>query len=161
MSGFAIDLAQLSQGTSRIRLEADAAEIGLAPESWPGRVTSSCSVERTGDRISVRGTLTAAAWLECVRCLRGFERQIETALDLFAERQGSGRRRDEEELERGDYMKFHDGKRLDLSEEARESLLLEIPIAPCCRDDCRGLCPRCGADLNDGPCACPDRGQIR
>ncbi len=52
-------------------------------------------------------------------------------------------------------MKFHDGRRLDLREDARESLLLEIPIAPRCREDCAGLCPKCGADLNLGLHECP------
>jgi uncharacterized protein len=56
-------------------------------------------------------------------------------------------------------MAFHDGRQLDLGGEARETLLLEIPIAPRCREDCRGLCPRCGADLNDGPCACQGRSE--
>jgi uncharacterized protein len=161
MSGFILDLGQLSQGSNRFRLEADAAEVGLASAGWPGRLIADCTVERTGDRISVRGILKAGAWLECVRCLKGYERNIETTLEVFAERHGAGRRRDEDELERGDYMKFHDGRRLDLTDEARESLLLEIPIAPVCREDCRGLCPRCGADLNDGPCACQDPGEVR
>jgi uncharacterized protein len=51
-------------------------------------------------------------------------------------------------------MAFHDGRHLDVSEEAREVLILELPIAPRCREDCRGLCPRCGAELNEGPCGC-------
>ena len=41
------------------------------------------------------------------------------------------------------------------------AILLELPIAPHCRENCEGLCPRCGADLNDGPCACPDRIAVR
>jgi uncharacterized protein len=36
----------------------------------------------------------------------------------------------------------------------RDALLLELPLAPLCRPDCRGLCARCGADLNAGPCSC-------
>jgi uncharacterized protein len=43
---------------------------------------------------------------------------------------------------------------LDLSEAVREELLLAVPQFVECRDDCRGLCPRCGADLNAGPCGC-------
>ena len=62
------------------------------------------------------------------------------------------------ELDRDDYRRFHDGRYLDLREDARAALLLEIPITPHCREDCRGLCPRCGADLNDGPCACDHDG---
>jgi uncharacterized protein len=43
---------------------------------------------------------------------------------------------------------------IDLGEAVREELALTAPGYPLCRDDCRGLCARCGADLNDGPCAC-------
>lgn len=43
---------------------------------------------------------------------------------------------------------------LDLRPMVRDLLVLELPLAPLCRDDCRGLCPTCGADLNEGDCAC-------
>ena len=51
------------------------------------------------------------------------------------------------------YALGHD--RVDLEPLARESLILDLPLAPLCRDDCRGLCPTCGADLNQGACDCP------
>jgi len=44
---------------------------------------------------------------------------------------------------------------LDLGEMARQYLLLSLPMHPLCRDDCAGLCPNCGHNLNAGPCACP------
>jgi uncharacterized protein len=44
---------------------------------------------------------------------------------------------------------------IDLGDAIREALILAMPEYPLCREDCRGLCPRCGADLNQGPCACP------
>ncbi|HEX2274453.1 MAG TPA: DUF177 domain-containing protein [Acidimicrobiales bacterium] len=43
---------------------------------------------------------------------------------------------------------------LDLAPLAREVLLLDLPLAPLCAADCRGLCPTCGADLNRGDCRC-------
>jgi uncharacterized protein len=44
---------------------------------------------------------------------------------------------------------------IDLADAVREALILAMPEYPLCREDCRGLCPRCGADLNQGPCTCP------
>jgi len=44
---------------------------------------------------------------------------------------------------------------LDLSDAIREELILAAPEFVLCRDDCRGICPRCGTDLNEGPCRCP------
>lgn len=43
---------------------------------------------------------------------------------------------------------------VDLEPMAREAILVELPAAPLCRDDCRGLCPTCGADRNEGDCDC-------
>ena len=45
---------------------------------------------------------------------------------------------------------------IDLEPMARDLIALELPANPLCRPDCKGLCSRCGADLNDGPCACPE-----
>jgi uncharacterized protein len=43
---------------------------------------------------------------------------------------------------------------LDLAEPLRQYAMMSAPSKPLCRPDCAGLCPRCGANLNDGPCAC-------
>ncbi len=48
----------------------------------------------------------------------------------------------------------YDGKQIDLSPAVREQILLQIPSSPLCREDCKGLCPRCGKDLNEGDCGC-------
>jgi uncharacterized protein len=45
---------------------------------------------------------------------------------------------------------------LHLNESIRQSIIVSIPIAPICSDECRGLCPRCGKNLNEGPCCCSD-----
>jgi len=74
---------------------------------------------------------------------------------VYAERTGSASRDEQAALERDDYMLFHDGRRLDLRETVREALLLEVPITPHCREDCPGLCPKCGAELSQGSHECP------
>jgi uncharacterized protein len=161
MSGFVLDLSALSQGVRRLRLESEAAGVGLAPEGWAGPVQGDFAVERSADRISVRGRVTAGARLECVRCLAAFELPLDVPFELYADRKGTGSRRDEVELERDDLMSFHDGRRLDFGEQVREALLIELPIAPHCSEGCRGLCPVCGADLNREPCTCPERETAR
>jgi uncharacterized protein len=155
MSGFLLDLATLPPGRSRVVLEADAVTLDLPTDEWSGPIRGEIDVELSGEQVSVRGRLSASAAMQCVRCLKRFDFPVGPSLEIYAERTGRARRpRDEDELERDGYMAFHDGRRLDLSAQAREALLLEIPMAPCCREDCRGLCPRCGADLNNGPCGC-------
>jgi uncharacterized protein len=155
MSSFTIDLATLRPGHNRLQLQEDAAGLELAPDGWSGWISGEFEVERSGEQVAIRGQLRAVAQLDCVRCLRAFEMPIVAPLEIYADRSGAGRHADHEvDLERDDYMKFHDGRHLDVSDSAREALLLELPMAPRCREDCRGLCPRCGAELNEGPCGC-------
>jgi uncharacterized protein len=51
-------------------------------------------------------------------------------------------------------MVYHDGQNLELTEDVRQTVLVEIPWHPLCREDCRGLCPRCGVDRNATECGC-------
>ena len=158
MSGFIIDLAALAQGHSRIEARAPAAALDLPEEVWPGGIEATLEAERSGDKVTLQGRVHAQARFECVRCLRSFEKPFDVQLTVFAERTGrAGRtnRAEEDQLERDHEMRFHDGRQLDLREEVREALLLEAPMAPHCSDECQGLCPRCGADLNQGPHDCP------
>jgi len=50
---------------------------------------------------------------------------------------------------------------LELGDMVREALVLAIPEYPVCREDCRGMCPRCGADWNQGPCGCTPQRDAR
>ena len=154
MSDFILDLATLKPTLNRVEIEAPAAEVGLPETEWRGIVRAALRVERSGDRVSVRGDVSAAVQLECVRCLRSFGLEMSAPFTVYADRRGSASSAEEEALERDDYMMFHDGRRLDLRESVRETLLLELPISPHCREDCPGLCLKCGADLNLGPCGC-------
>jgi uncharacterized protein len=154
MSDFILDLATLKPTLNRVEIEAPTAEVGLLDAEWRGTVRAVLRVEKSGERVSVRGDVSAAVQLECVRCLREFDLEVSAPFTAYADRRGKASAAEEEALERDDYMLFHDGRRLDLREGVRETLLLELPITPRCREDCPGLCPKCGADLNLGPCAC-------
>ena len=154
MTGFVLDLATLRPGLDRVEAEAPAADLGLSQPEWREQVRGSFQVERSGDRVSVRGAVQSRAHLECARCLREFELPLDAPILVYAERTGSTSREEQDQLESGDFMLFHDGRRLDLREIVREALLLELPITPYCREDCPGLCPKCGAELSLGPCGC-------
>lgn len=154
MTDFILDLATLRPTLNRVEVEAAARDLGLPDGEWPGSVQGHFRVEKSGSRVSVRGSVTSSARLECVRCLRSFELGVSADVTVFAEQSAKTNRAEQDELARDHCMLFHDGRRLDLSETVRESLLLELPISPHCREDCPGLCPKCGADLNAGPCGC-------
>ena len=93
--------------------------------------------------------------LECGRCLEKFLYHIDepfTATFLPASKRPSD---SDLELESDDLdVSFYKGKSIDLSELVREQIFLSIPMDPLCRTNCRGLCPECGKNLNDGRCYC-------
>jgi len=60
----------------------------------------------------------------------------------------------EEEAE-GDDRYFYQGDHVELAPMLREHIILAAPMQPLCREECAGLCARCGKDLNEGPCQCP------
>jgi len=155
MTGFVLDLATLRPAVDRVEAEGTAADVGLSQPEWREAVRGAFLVEKSGERVSVRGTVQSRAHLECARCLREFDLPLEVPLVVYAERTGTASRHEQEALERDDHMLFHDGRRLDLRERVREALLLEVPITPHCREDCPGLCPKCGAELSLGPHECP------
>ena len=103
-----------------------------------------------GDGVFVRGTLRGTARLACRRCLAPVEAPIEQDVDiLFAEQV------EEEEMDSGEVYPIPPrGGELDLSGAVREQVILAVPEFGLCREDCPGLCPRCGKDLNGGPCEC-------
>lgn len=109
-------------------------------------VTVELELEALTDGVVVTGTLTVAWEATCRRCLRPV-RGAATAVvrEVFAEHPVS------------DEQWVFDGEELDLEPMVRELLLLELPLAPLCRETCAGLCPTCGADRNEGPCGCDDR----
>ncbi len=71
--------------------------------------------------------------LECSRCLEPFERPLKATVTLHAP---------------------FEVEEVEVGEQARQSLLLALPLKPLCRPDCKGLCDRCGKNRNSGPCGC-------
>jgi uncharacterized protein len=85
---------------------------------------------------------------ECRRCLTPVRVPLTQSLGLvFVAEEEAGQDDDV-------YVVPRRATALDLSEAVREELILAVPQFVECRDDCRGLCPKCGADLNAGPCGC-------
>ena len=96
-----------------------------------------------GNTVEARGTVTTTWEGDCVRCLKPATGTVK----------GEVRETFETDYEEGDtYPLAHD--EIDLEPLARETVLLELPQVPLCRDDCAGLCPHCGADRNERSCDC-------
>lgn len=97
----------------------------------------------------IKGTISTKWKGECRRCLGPASGSLEVFVrELF------------ERVEPDSPLPFegetypYTGDVIDLQEMVKDQVLLELPLAPLCRKDCKGLCVSCGADLNLGPCSC-------
>jgi uncharacterized protein len=119
-----------------------------------GPVNVVLSYYRAGTELFFRGELTAATVASCARCAEDFIapsgrsfRYVLAPRSIGDESKGDLR---VEDLE----FSLYEGDEVNLTPLIREQMLLALPTRPLCREDCRGLCPRCGANLNDGDCGC-------
>jgi len=118
-------------------------------------------VARSDDlSLHVRGHLNLRTSGPCARCLADTPLNLDQELDLFflPESKAMAEHDDEEGAELQDrdlVVTFYKGDILDLAGVVREQILLAQPMKRLCREDCKGVCPTCGADRNLTSCGCP------
>jgi uncharacterized protein len=119
-----------------------------------GPIEVRLEVQRVGADVLVRGHLRGTIEFQCRRCLEPVVHGIDEPV-TFLFRSGL----DPVEAEREEVYPIPAGEReLDLTDAVREHLMLAIPDFVVCRAECRGLCPRCGVNLNEGTCTCEEGG---
>jgi len=118
-------------------------------------ITGSAHLARHGRDILVRGHLSGRLGLICGRCLEGFSTPVETDFDLLLMPGPQDLGPEDEELSAADLdLDFYSGEVVDLESILREQIILMLPLKPLCAETCKGLCPRCGANLNRETCQC-------
>jgi uncharacterized protein len=131
-----------------------------ADGNFTGPVRASVTAERVGEMVEIRGQVRATARQCCGRCLAEFDAVVEADFELtYARRsEGPGGAPDLQRPDPAadDGIAYFHGDEIDLTAGVQEHLILALPLRPLCRDSCKGLCVRCGADLNAGPCGCAD-----
>ena len=113
------------------------------------------NVKRTGDAVFVSGHVETRAQVECDRCLKPVELPVSAdfALEYITGadyESSSAAALSEQELS----VSVFDGESIDVDEIVKEQILLAAPARTLCREDCKGICPECGIDLNTGQCNC-------
>jgi uncharacterized protein len=143
---YAVNVAELlrrpgSQLERQFRAPAEALRVvdAFVPEGED--IDVDVVLESLTDGIVVRGRLATTWEGTCRRCLEPVRGTIETDVrELY-----------QHEPVASESFAFR-GELLDLEPMVRETVVLELPLAPLCRPDCAGLCPACGANLNEGDC---------
>ena len=113
------------------------------------------AVKHNQEEVYVRGALSAEVSAECSRCLKPLSGRVEA--DFHAEyvpRNAVPTEGERELLEEDLDLLFYEGDSIDISEEVEGQLILATPMRPLCSEECRGLCPQCGQDLNLKECNC-------
>lgn len=129
----------------------DSYRLGSHGFSLPSGIDFDLILTNAGEGILVTGMLRAHAVGTCDRCLDPAEMDISAEVDgyyLFEE--PSQQERDEDDDL--DYALVAPDKTIDLAEALLPALLMETPFVVLCREDCKGLCPICGENLNEHDC---------
>ena len=106
----------------------------------------------TGDnRISLRGRASATAVSRCSRCLEPVQVPLSAGIDALYSKQP--------DPDDPDLYGF-EGHAVQLEDAVKDALLLELPLRILCSDDCKGLCPVCGTNLNKDTCTCHEGAEV-
>jgi len=150
---FVLDVRELGRrpGSMRaVRAEVPApAEMAVALAAVPegASLALDLRLESVVEGVLVSGTVTAPVAGECARCLTPVSDTVSVPMtELFAYPDSATEQTSEE-----DEVSHLVGDLLDLEPVVRDALILDLPLSPLCRDDCRGLCAGCGERLDDLP----------
>jgi uncharacterized protein len=107
--------------------------------------------------IRLKGDLSTRLQLTCARCLEPVMQDVQRDFDLLYRPQGSDAGHAELSVTDAEAeIGYYTGDGLELDDVLREQILLAVPLRALCSEECKGLCPHCGKNLNEGPCSCAE-----
>ena len=114
---------------------------------------------RIGDMVEIDGDIETSVCQPCSRCLQPFETPLKPHFALTYIQRAADDIEDPEpqdvELSIEDMgIVYFQGEKINLKETIQEQVIMEFPLRALCKKDCKGLCPGCGADLNEDSCDC-------
>ncbi|MEW6067284.1 MAG: DUF177 domain-containing protein [Nitrospirota bacterium] len=118
-------------------------------------VKTQIKIEKINSEVVIKGELTATVKLQCSRCLKDFEKIINIPIEAIYHpiEELKGDERHEVKSEELD-MDFYSTDEMDTAVLIKEQIMLNLSMKPLCADSCKGICIRCGKDLNTGECNC-------
>jgi uncharacterized protein len=147
-----IRISGLSNGVHEYHLVAQPADMGL-DDAFRTPVSLDVSLEKSTRQIYLKSEISAAGNFICDRCLEGFEKAISGKMNtVYVFSQDDAEKNDEDEIR----IIAPETMNLDITDDARQAILLFVPLKLLCREDCKGLCPHCGVNWNQQACRCRD-----
>jgi uncharacterized protein len=150
------NLHALREEKNEFHLSLEPSELDLDPKGTEleGTVECNITITRNGKKVILQGDVTFSLALECARCFARFTLKREESLiaHYLAEKMPY---REAEGLSNDDIMsEQYVDDTIDARQLLHDTVTLAKPMKPLCSDDCKGLCPICGQDLNTGACNC-------
>jgi uncharacterized protein len=120
-------------------------------------VEVSCFLKKIRETVYLEGQLKTTVSLPCSRCLEMTSLPVSCRFSYIFSPSG-GAQVEEQELSAEDMdTLYYEDETIDLDPIVYEQIVMNIPIKALCRDSCKGLCPVCGINLNEGSCQCRDQ----
>lgn len=123
------------------------------PLTWQADVTN------TGGALLVTGEVRGEARTSCARCLKEISFPVAGEIEGYFLTEPEGEA--PEDMDDDEFDILPDDRAIDFEPLIVAALLLDFPLIPLCDEDCKGLCPSCGADLNEGPCGCDNPSEVK
>ena len=132
-----INAAQITSDGLTIREEISASQLEIETEvvKFSGPVRLAAEVSRITNAVTIDLGIEGVIKFICARCLEEFTVPFKKKLRFVSE------------IDNKDPV-------IDLEPQIREEIIIDYPIKPLCKEDCKGLCPKCGKNLNEGKCNC-------
>ncbi|MGB9682274.1 MAG: YceD family protein [bacterium] len=150
-----LDVRELLEGSiERKTLEYEESLEAMEGLSFGKLPYVSLSAEEADGKVILFCNVKTVVILECSRCLQLYPQPLEFSYrEVYSEEPF----RIVGELTEEDFKFTIENNTIDISSSVRENIIINLPIKPLCRPDCKGLCPVCGKNLNEGDCSCNTR----
>ena len=155
-----IDLITLENSPKEFNFKVSPEEIDLSSEN--AKLKNAATVKGILTKhivqTDVEGTIETEIEIDCTRCLQNIERKFEIKFEAAFVTPENFTEAKEAELNAEDLdVSVLEGNEIDLTELVREQILLNLPEQVFCREDCKGLCEKCGANRNLIDCKCEEK----
>ncbi|HTY59684.1 MAG TPA: DUF177 domain-containing protein [Bacteroidota bacterium] len=147
-----IQVGGLSEGVHEYSFRVAPAELGLSPEFRNG-VDVKATLEKTSRQMFLRASVVTEAEVACDRCVAPIREPVVASYQMhYVWEESEAERIDPSEVQ----VILPGQSVIDVADDVRQTVILALPLKHVCREDCRGLCPHCGRNLNEGECDCKE-----
>lgn len=147
-----IRISSLSSGLHEYHFSVKPSDLGLG-ENFTQQVEIDAVLDKEPRQMYLKTDVRCSGLFQCDRCVEEFEQKVSNHVNMFYVY---------DEIETGKYppdevqVLSPDTVHLDLTDDIRQIVTLAVPLKLLCKDDCKGLCPRCGTNWNRATCTCQD-----